>query len=91
MFMATGDDIPLNLMAVDPNAVVNNDAKIPGDPVAVVASNGTSGAGDMLPETSASRALHVLDTTIHRRTPRGQVPPGLQRRLPVGTPLPPAT
>ena len=86
--MARGAGIPpAGPMTVDPNAMVNNGTEISEDPAAVAASHGTSVADDMLLETCG--ALRVLDTTLHRQTVGGQVPSGLQQRLPVGTPPPP--
>ena len=78
-------------MVVDPNAMVNIGIEIPEDPVAISTSHGTNVAGNMLLETSIGGALRVLDTTLHRRITGGQVPPGVQQRLLVGTtPLPTA-
>ena len=65
-------------MTVDPNTEINNGTRIPEDPAAVAAAHGTNVANDIPPETSAAGALRVPDTTLHRQTARGQVPPSLQ-------------
>ena len=69
MFIARGNDPPLaDTMAVDPNTMVNNDANILGDPVIVVATDGTG--AKLPPGMFASGTLHAPNTALHWRTTR---------------------